>query len=162
MISPVHFFRVFLLLGIAALSSCDRSGIIDENKDLSGQAWHYKNRLTFDVNIDDTNRTYNLFLNVRVDNNYRYSNLFIMLHQTSPSQKITRERQELTLIDESGKWLGRGLGDLYDYQIPVWKQVRFRERGIYRFELEQNMREDTLLNIYSAGIRIEDFAKAQE
>jgi hypothetical protein len=40
--------------------------------------------------------------------------------------------------------------------------MRFKEKGIYHFELEQNMREDTLQHIYAAGMRIEDFALANK
>lgn len=157
-------FRM-IITGIMVLmlfGSCDRAALLDENKDLQGRSWYYKNRLSFDVNIEDTNRTYNVYLNLRVDNDYRYSNMFVMLHQTTPGQQVTSERKEVTLIDDEGKWLGRGLGDLYDYQLPIYQQMRFREKGIYRFELEQNMREDTLTHICSAGLRIEDFELANK
>ena len=32
-------------------------------------------------------------------------------------------------------------------------------RGFYRFELEQNMRDDTLLNVKAVGLRIEEYQK---
>lgn len=149
------FFASFVL------SSCDRAKILDENKDLAGQAWFYKNKLAFDVNIDDTNKTYNVFVNLRVSNDYKYSNFFVMVHQTSPSQVVSKERKELTLLDDHGNWLGKGLGDMYDFQVPIYPQKRFKEKGIYHFELEQNMREDTLQNVYSAGMRFEDFLLAR-
>ncbi len=144
------------------ITSCDEAKLIDENKDLPAQEWFYKNRLVFDVNIEDTNKTYNIFLNLRVGNDYKYNNFFVLVHQTSPSQNVTKERKEIVLIDESGNWLGKGLGDLYDYQVPIYPQYRFKEKGIYHFELEQNMREDTLTHLYAAGMRIEDFSKAKQ
>ncbi len=148
------------LLALFLLSSCDPARIIDENKDMPEQYWHYKNRPSFDVNIADTNKTYNVYLNLRVGNDYQFCNLFVKVHQLSPGKAESSERKEIQLIDESGNWLGKGLGDLYDFQAPIYTQIRFREKGIYRFELEQNMRVDTLRNIYAAGLRIEDFAKA--
>ncbi|MDZ4667837.1 MAG: gliding motility lipoprotein GldH [bacterium] len=144
------------------LVACDSAKLIDENKDIPDQAWYYKNKLDFDVNIDDTNKTYNVYVNLRVGANYKYSNFFVMVNQTSPSKIESKERKELTLIDDAGNWLGKGLGDLYDYQVPIYPQMRFKEKGIYHFELEQNMREDTLQPVYSAGMRIEDFALANK
>jgi gliding motility-associated lipoprotein GldH len=150
-----------IALVLLLVISCDKARILDENKDIQGQAWHYKNKLSFDVNIDDTNKTYNVYLNLRVGNDYKYSNFFVMVHQTTPSKTKSNERKEIILVDESGNWLGKGLGDLYDYQMPIYPQTRFKEKGIYRFELEQNMREDTLNHIYSAGLRIEDFSASR-
>jgi gliding motility-associated lipoprotein GldH len=48
------------------------------------------------------------------------------------------------------------LGDLYDYQFPVFQKIKFPTSGFYRFELEQNMRDDTLMHVKSAGVRIEE------
>jgi gliding motility-associated lipoprotein GldH len=161
---PNWIFPAFISMSLTLLffSSCDEAKLIDENKDLPGQEWFYKNKLVFDVNIEDTNKTYNIFLNLRVGNDYKYNNFFVMVHQTSPSQKVSKERKEIVVIDESGKWLGSGLGDLYDFQVPIYPQYRFKEKGIYHFELEQNMREDTLAHLYAAGMRIEDFSKANK
>lgn len=142
------------------LVSCDKAKLLDENKDIPGQAWYYKNKLAFDVNIDDTNKTYNVFVNLRVAKDYPFCNFFVMVHQLSPSKISSKERKELTLIDDRGNWLGNGLGDLFDYQVPVYPQMRFKEKGIYHFELEQNMRVDTLPYVYAAGMRIEDFSLA--
>ncbi len=110
---------------------------------------------------DDTSKAYNIFVNLRISNEYKYSNMFMMMYQTSPSKQVQKERKEFTLADETGRWLGRGLGDLYDYQIVVDSNAHFTEKGIYRFELEQNMRNDTLMHVKSAGIRIEDAALAK-
>ncbi|MCF8253296.1 MAG: gliding motility lipoprotein GldH [Bacteroidia bacterium] len=156
------FWLIGSILCVLFFSACDRASCLDENKDIEGQAWYYKNKLGFDVNIEDTNKTYNVFVNLRVSSNYNYSNFFVMVHQTSPSKLVSKERKEITLINDQGEWLGKGLGDLYDYQVPIFPQTRFKEKGIYHFELEQNMREDTLMNIISAGMRIEDFALAKK
>lgn len=150
---------LFLLMGI--FQSCDEARVIDENQDIPNQNWHYKNKLAFDVNITDTNKTYNVYVNLRVGSDYRYSNFFVMVHQTNPSMQTTKERKELILLNDRGNWLGKGLGDVFDFQIPIYKQKRFNQKGLYKIELEQNMREDTLSPIYAAGLRIEDFSLAK-
>jgi gliding motility-associated lipoprotein GldH len=143
------------------LSSCDEARLIDENTSIPNQAWYYKNKLNFDVNITDTNKTYNVYVNLRVGSDYKYSNFFVMVHQTNPNLQTTKERKELTLLDDRGNWLGKGLGDIFDFQIPIYTQKRFNQKGVYKIELEQNMREDTLSPIYAAGIRVEDFSLAK-
>ena len=59
------------------------------------------------------------------------------------------------MADEKGKWLGTGVGDLYDNQIPFKRNVRFPLAGIYHFEIEQGMRLETTPLILDVGLRIE-------
>ena len=145
------------MFGVATigLSSCDSTHLFDENKNIDADAWYYKSILPFDVQVKDTNQLYNVLVNLRVDANYKYSNIFMLVHTTNPDKKQDERRIEIRLADESGKWLGSGLGDLYDYQFPAYRKIKFPQPGFYRFELEQNMRDDTLMYIKSAGIRVE-------
>ena len=76
-----------------------------------------------------------------------------------PKKKADQRRVEIKLADERGKWLGSGLGDIYDYQFPVLQNIKFPKSGLYRFELEQNMRDDTLLHVKSVGVRVEEVGK---
>ena len=150
-----------MLIGFICLlfvSSCDEARLIDENKEIPSSGWYYKNKLGFDFEIKDTNRVYTVYINVRAENDYPFSNLYVMIHQRTPENNDTSFRRELTLIDENGKWLGKGLGDLFDFQIPVMERVRFKEKGLYHFDVEQNMRLDTLPHIMAAGMRVEDVA----
>jgi len=145
---------VFLMLILVV--ACDVKRIIDENKSITDAAWFYKDKLSFDTNIKDINKTYNVFVNLRISSDYEYSNIFVILYQKDPQKKESSERFEFALADPSGKWLGNGLGDVFDYQLMAKERVRFDHAGVYKFELEQNMRVDTLRYIKSAGIRIEE------
>ena len=66
---------------------------------------------------------------------------------------------ELTLASPDGNWLGDGLGDIYDNRILFHRNVRFPQRGEYRFEIYQAMRLNPLPGIMDAGIRIEKAGK---
>lgn len=144
-------FGILLVL----ISSCDSNRIHDEFTTIPNDSWYYKKNLNFDVDIQDTNIFYNLYFNVRINSDYRYSNIFIWLQSLSPDKKNSKQRFDFTLADESGKWLGKGLGDLYDYRLPLYKHYRFHQKGIYRFSIEQNMRDDTLTCVKAAGLRVE-------
>lgn len=147
------------IIGIITLfvvSSCDPGRVFDDNKTIEGDAWYYKNRVPFDVRIKDTTKLYNVYVNLRVSADYKYSNIFMLVHTLNPDKKTDQRRIEIKLANESGKWLGSGLGDLYDYQFPAFRKVKFPQQGFYRFELEQNMRDDTLMHVKAAGIRVEE------
>jgi gliding motility-associated lipoprotein GldH len=141
---------------IVLSSACDKGRVFDENKSIAGNKWYYKNMIPFDVQIMDTTKLYNVYVNLRITSDYKYSNIFMWLNTTNPEKKTDKRRIEIRLANDGGKWLGSGLGDIYDYQFPVLQKVKFPNGGFYRFELEQNMRDDTLLYVKSTGIRIEE------
>ena len=135
--------------------SCDSGRVFDENKLIPGNAWHFKNPIPFEVQITDTTALYNVYVNLRINSDYKYSNIFMWLNTTNPQKKMDQRRIEIRLADDGGKWLGNGLGDIYDYQFPVFQKIKFPNSGFYRFDLEQNMRDDTLMNVKAVGIRVE-------
>jgi gliding motility-associated lipoprotein GldH len=150
----MKFSRVAIIGMLFCLSSCDPDRLFDENKSIPGAHWYYKNTVPFDIQITDTTRWYDVYINLRVTSDYAYNNMFLWLSTTSPSRQTDKRRVEIRLADERGKWLGSGLGDIYDYQFPAIQKVKFPVSGFYRFELEQNMRDDTLNHVKAVGIRI--------
>lgn len=140
-------------------TSCDPGRLFEENKTIDGNAWYYKTFIPFDTEVKDTTKFYNVLVNVRVDADYKYANMFMWVHVTNPEKKSDQRRVEIKLADERGKWLGSGLGDIFDYQFPVLQNIKFPKSGLYRFELEQNMRDDTLLHVKSVGVRVEEVEK---
>lgn len=149
---PVLFASICSIL---LLASCDPNRVFDENKTLPDNVWDRKNKLAFNVTITDTVSPHNVFINVRNADGYPYGNLFLFIHSTFPNGQKFTDTLECVLADANGKWLGDGIGDIYDNQIPFKHNVRFKLAGNYTFELEQGMRLEMLPLIMDAGIRIE-------
>jgi gliding motility-associated lipoprotein GldH len=145
------FFGLLLLI----ICSCDANRVYEKNVTLPEKVWDKENELSFDVEIDDTVSSHNIYVNIRNASHYSYSNLYLFVTTTAPSGAAIRDTFECILADEKGKWLGEGLGDIWDNQIPFKRNVRFPLKGIYRFNLTQAMRQDQLPFIMDAGIRIE-------
>ena len=146
---------IFLFLMIALFSSCDRNVIFEKNVKLPENRWEQKNIIVLKTEIKDTLTPHNIYINVRNAGGYQFSNLFVFFTTQTPSGKMERDTVELTLADESGKWLGDGLGDIWDNKLSFKNNFRFPEKGIYTFQLEQAMRIDPLPQLLDVGIRIE-------
>lgn len=141
---------------ILALSSCqDTITVVDSNFEFSRGNWSYTEKVSVPVNIDTADIDYNLYFNMRHTSEYKYSNIFILIHTISPDGKKTTERREFKLAMPDGEWLGSGSGNLYSYQLLFKKKYKFREKGKYIFELEQNMRDNPLDHVTDAGLRVE-------
>ena len=146
---------VFLLLVVFAFTSCDPSRHFEENKEIPKMEWDKDVPLSFLVSVNDTSLGYNVYINVRNAGFYRFSNLYLFVNTTFPQGQVHRDTVECILASPEGRWLGEGLGDIWDNRILFKENVQFTQPGEYRFELNQAMRINPLPGIMDAGIRIE-------
>ena len=154
--NPLHKFLFFLLLIFYSIgiNSCDNSRVFEENKKIEKNNWNQDDPLVFLVNMHDTVSPHNVYLNVRNAGFYPFSNLFLFINTHFPQGQIDRDTVEITLASPDGKWVGDGLGDIYDNRILFHRNVRFPQAGEYRFEILHAMRVNPLPGIMDAGIRI--------
>ncbi|MFC3199679.1 gliding motility lipoprotein GldH [Parapedobacter deserti] len=136
------------------VASCTDTAVVDQNVAIPDHKWSYDNQPLITAHITDTTVYYDIYLNLRHTPDYRYANIFILLHQGYPDGTDTTERFELQLAAPDGRWLGRGSGSVYAHQQLIKESVRFPDTGNYVFAIEQNMRENPLGEITDAGIRI--------
>ena len=148
---------VYILLGLVPLliQSCDSSVVFEENKKLDNNDWDKNKPLVFLTNITDTIYPHNVYINIRNAGLYPFSNIFMFINTYLPKGQLFRDTIEIMLQSPDGKWLGDGLGDIWDNRILFKSNVRFPQAGEYRFELYQAMRVNPLPGIMDAGIRIE-------
>ncbi|MEI7499229.1 MAG: gliding motility lipoprotein GldH [Bacteroidota bacterium] len=147
------FLFVLLLIGI--MISCDSKRIFEENFVVEKGTWNVKNKMKFEVNISDIKSRYNVYINIRNSPEYPYSNLYLFMSTFFPDGKIAHDTLELTLADYDGRWLGSGMGSIKFSRFLLQKGVLFKQKGTYRFELEQAMRVNNLKGIRDIGLRIE-------
>lgn len=151
-----YFKTSFLVLLLLALISCqDTVTVVDTNVELKKRNWSYAEKIKVPVKIESAEIPYNLYFNLRHTADYKYSNIFVLIHITDPNGKKTTERKEFKLALADGEWLGSGSGNKYSLQLQFKSNYKFPKTGTYVFELEQNMRDNPLNNISDAGIRVE-------
>lgn len=156
-----YFIRIPLFAFIASIlfTSCDNHRVFEENKTIRDYNWDYNLPMTFTVDIADTLNRHNMYLNVRNAGYYRFSNLFLFVNTILPQGQTLRDTVEITLSAPDGKWLGNGLGDIYDNRYLFRENFKFPQAGSYRFELIQAMRVNPLQGIMDVGLRVEKSAK---
>ena len=78
-------FLTFFIIAIT-LVSCDSKHILDEYKTIPN-TWKKDTVINFNFKAPDTSSTFNLFVNIRNNNNYEFSNLFLIVNLTSPRKQ---------------------------------------------------------------------------
>ncbi|MUP45181.1 gliding motility lipoprotein GldH [Gramella sp. BOM4] len=151
----------FLIIIISLVSSCDRNRVFDEYEPVNG--WHRDSTITFELGELDSTNTYNLFLNIRNNNKYKYSNLFLITQMKFPQGKVISDTLEYEMTKASGEWLGTGFGDVKENKLWYKENVKFEEPGRYRISVKQAMRKngqvegiEELQGITHVGFRIEN------
>ena len=146
---------ILFLLSIPVLISCDPARVYEKNIRIPDGVWDREKPVKFEVPVKDTVTSHNLYVNVRNTSLYPFSNLYLFVTTTAPSGDFIRDTVEIILADEKGKRMGSGLGDIWDLQQLYKQNVRFAQRGTYRFEYEQAMRMERLPFVLDVGLRVE-------
>jgi len=136
-------------------SSCNKNVVFSEYKKFKNYDWAARDKAVFDLEIKDTQTLNNIYLMVRHAESYQYNNLFVFVTTKYPDGKVLTDTMEVILANEKGEWLGSGSGDIFDFKVPVKKNVRFPLAGKYQFIFEQGMRVDPLPMIMDFGFEIE-------
>ena len=154
--APLNIFLMILpaIAMLCAAGCTDPNAIIDQNATIENRNWSYANKIKNDVKIDNAAIPYNIYINLRVTGDYRYSNIFMLVKRAGPKLKAVT-RFEIKLAAPDGQWLGQGSGNLYSYQVPIITNFKFPATGTYHFEVEQNMRDNPLHEISDVGLRVE-------
>ncbi|WP_274474914.1 gliding motility lipoprotein GldH [Mangrovimonas aestuarii] len=158
--------RILAILFIFAfvLVSCDSNQVYDNYKSLPN-VWNKDSVVSFKVNPPDSINGYNLFVNLRNNNGYKYSNLFLIVEMVYPHGKTIKDTLEYKMAKPNGELLGTGFADIKEnklwykgYEYPFV----FSEKGEYTVNIQQAMREAGEVNgvanlegITDVGFRIE-------
>ena len=143
-----------LLFPVIMLTGCDTALFHDSQK-IPNKIWQRDHTIRFEVPVEDTMKSYDFYIDLRNEGTYPYSNIYMFVNTTFPSGGSARDTVECILADRTGRWLGSGLGDIWDNHILFKKNVRFPTGGTYIFEFDQGMRMDALPDIIDLGISIE-------
>ena len=151
---------VVLLLLLVFFTACDKKQFFSEYKELEG-TWKKSDTLRFTF---DTINPYNLFLNVRNNNNYPFNNMYLIVALKEPGKKptIKIDTLEYQMADADGTLLGNGFTDVKESKLWYLENYVFTRVGKYKVEVVQAVRATgevdgvaELEGITELGLRIE-------
>ncbi|MBP0902809.1 gliding motility lipoprotein GldH [Mariniflexile gromovii] len=152
---------LFFLLVSFVFTSCDPNRVFDVYETVPNK-WHKDSVATFNIKAPDSTNAYNLFVNLRNTNAYKYNNIFLIVEMTFPHGKTLKDTLEYKMADPTGKLLGTGLTGIKENKLWYKEQVVFKEKGNYVVKIQHAMRENGKVNgvvelegITDVGFRIE-------
>ncbi|MCF6239806.1 MAG: gliding motility lipoprotein GldH [Bacteroidales bacterium] len=149
-------FKYISIILVILISACNRTAYFDSSLDIPNSTWDAEKAAVFDFTVKDSARIFDLFIKITNDNNYRYSNLWLLVKTSVKEGDIAYDTLEYFLADERGKWLGTKDGDEFSNEFLYKNKVRFPRKGKYSVEIIQLMRDEKLKGIDKVGFKIED------
>ncbi len=156
--------RRIWVLGLLSLllCSCNDSLVFSEFQANAGGSWAREDVKEFSFTQNDTISRFNLFINIRNDNSYPFSNLFLITDFNFPDGTVVRDTLEYEMALPDGQWLGKGYGSLKENKLWYKENIVFPTSGVYTFKVTHAMRRNgnvegvnDLEGITDVGVQVE-------
>lgn len=153
--SNKRLFALFLAI-VLFISACETIDVFEKNVSIPNHEWSssYQPEIAFE--ISDTTSLYNIYVVLRHTDAYRYKNIYLNIYTQLPGRAPFKEQVDLQLATDDKGWLGSGMDDIFEHRIRITKEPqKLSKSGVYKFKLEQIMREEPLQHVMNVGIRVE-------
>jgi gliding motility-associated lipoprotein GldH len=156
----------FLLFFVAfGLVSCDKSQVFDEYHTFD-DGWKKNSIINFTFDQEASKKPYNLFINIRDNDDYEFSNLFLIVKLEQPDGLIKVDTLEYQMANPDGGLLGEGFSDIKESKLWYKEKMLFPKKGKYKLSIQQAVRQtgkvkgvEKLDGITEIGFRIESLEK---
>lgn len=156
----------FLLFFVAfGFISCDKSQVFDEYHTFE-DGWKKNSIINFTFNQEVSKKPYNLFINIRDNDDYEFSNLFLIVKLEQPDGLIKVDTLEYQMANPDGTLLGEGFSDIKESKLWYKEKMLFPKKGKYKLSIQQAVRQtgkikgvEKLDGITEIGFRIESLEK---
>ena len=134
--------RILLFFLVVGFVSCQNENKKEVYHSFNNNTWNTDSIVSFELDNIDTTSSHDLYLMVRHTTNFKFQNLFLFTNFENQQDTL-----ELFLSEKSGRWLGKGFGEIKELKIRIKENVSFKENQDQRFSVEQAMRYEDLEKI---------------
>jgi gliding motility-associated lipoprotein GldH len=148
---------LWVLITAFAIISCDSKRVYENTVDFDKAYWLADSVKTFEFNIPDADSEYNILFSLRNGVQYPHRNVYVHYSISDTTNKILDEelRNFQLFHAKTGYPFGNGSGNLREHSFDLLRGYKFPYQGKFKITLEQNMRYDSLPQMYSIGVRVE-------
>ena len=152
---------ILFILMLLLIISCDKKRIFDQYKSV-GNVWHKDSIVTFDLPKLDAQKFFNMYVNIRNNDDYPFNNLFLIVSLEQPNRQVKVDTLEYQMANPDGTLLGDGFSDIKENKLFYKDRVQFTQKGIYKIRIKHATRQTgkiegvtSLPGISDVGFRIE-------
>ena len=155
--------NILLIFGVTlSMVSCFKKVAFDEYRSMKDDQWHKDSIINFTFNNLDTLNKNNIYINLRNNKDYEFSNLFLIVGIQFPNNYQIVDTLEYEMTSPDGNFLGTGITDIKENKLEYKTNVAFPYQGDYRIRVQHAMRKSRkvdglifLNGITDVGLQIE-------
>ena len=111
--------------------------------------WNSEEKITFEFNIKDSISNFSKEIHIRHNSDYKYQNILLFVHQTSPDNRTNIDTINILLSDKiSGKWIGKGETDIREHLFVLKDKTKLK-KGTHLLVFEIAMRYGDIIELKS-------------
>lgn len=144
------------------MTSCNSDTIYNQYVPIENSQWHKDSIINFKINSIDTISKNNLYVTLRNNKDYEFSNLFLIVGIRFPNNYQVVDTLEYEMTSSEGRFLGTGITDIKENKLEYKTNVTFTLIGEYDVSVQQAMRKTrdieglkSLSGITDVGLQIE-------
>lgn len=145
-ISLLRNKNVVFLIMFLGIISCSNNIEYTKYKSLSNASWEANKSISFEFEIEDTISPKDLFINIRNNKDYPFSNLYVITSLNFPNGNKIIDTLQYEMADKSGKYLGKGFTEIKENKLFYKEEKVFPVSGKYVFNIHHAMRKTGEVN----------------
>ncbi len=151
-----------IVLVVLVFVSCQENISLDQFHAIEKQRWHKDSIIDFPFTSSDSENKNNIYINIRNNKTYEYSNLFLIARIEFPNNYQIVDTLEYEMTTPEGRFLGTGISDVLENKLEYKTKFTFPIKGEYHIKIQHAMRKNQELKgmeyldgIVDVGLQIE-------
>ena len=144
-----------VLISLFLMFSCDDKTDFNQYKSIESSGWKANEKVFFEFDVKDTISAKNLFINIRNNSEYAFSNLYVITELIFPNETVVIDTLQYEMADKKGAFLGDGFTEIKENKLFYKEKKAFPISGKYIFNVRHAMRKNGKINSipYLKGIQ---------
>ncbi len=141
----------FFVLVALLLLGCNNTTIFKDYKKMDNISWNRFDIVEFEVPVKK-GKPMDFYLSLRHHTNMSYKFIDVNVTFFTPDGEMRSRDNHYRLIGTDLKWKGIGMGDLWDIDLPIRKEMLFNKSGVCKIKIENKMSRLETTGIIEVGL----------
>jgi len=137
------------------LTGCQSDYFYEDCYVVENEKWDYDSPASFEVDITDTSKKYNIYAVITYQKEFSFQNLYVRFSTQIPNGVKVEEDVSLQLANKLGQWIGDCSNTHCTQLIPLQTNLQFMQAGKHVYTIAQHMRINPMKGIKSICLKLE-------
>ena len=142
---------IVLVISTIILIGCNSNVVFKEYKAFENVSWNRHDVLNFDFQVQKS-ESLDFYLALRHHTNFPFSFIKVNVTFFTPDGEMRSRDYHFRLKNRESEWKGDGMGELWDIELPIRKDMIFNKTGICKVSIENKMSKAETPGIIEVGL----------